>query len=47
MATDEEARRDIFWYIECFHNRKRRHQALGNMTPEAFEQMYYKDLAAH
>ncbi|ACL19498.1 transposase IS3/IS911 family protein [Desulfitobacterium hafniense DCB-2] len=32
----EEARRDIFWYIECFYNRQRRHQALGNLTPAAF-----------
>ena len=44
--TREEARQDIFWYIECFYNRKRRHQALGNMTPEAFKQQYYKGLAA-
>lgn len=44
--TREEARQDIFWYIECFYNRKRRHQALGNMTPEAFKYHYYRELAA-
>src|SRR5665648_1180073 len=44
--THEEARRDIFWYIECFYNRRRRHQALGNITPEAFKQLYYKSLAS-
>ncbi|GFP33004.1 putative transposase, partial [Candidatus Hakubella thermalkaliphila] len=30
--TREEAHMDIFWYIEVFYNRKRRHQALGYMT---------------
>jgi putative transposase len=38
----EEARRDIFWYIECFYNRQRRHQALGNITPVAFLKKYYE-----
>ena len=38
----EEARRDIFWYIECFYNRQRRHQALGNLTPVAFLKKYYE-----
>ena len=28
----EELGRDIFWYIECFYNRRRRHEALGNLT---------------
>lgn len=37
----EEARQDIFWYIECFYNRQRRHQALGNITPAAFLKQYY------
>jgi putative transposase len=27
-----EAHQDIFWYIESFYNRRRRHQALGNIT---------------
>jgi putative transposase len=38
----EEARQDIFWYIECFYNRQRRHQALGNITPVAFLKKYYE-----
>lgn len=38
----EEARRDIFWYIECFYNRQRRHQALGNLSPASFLKKYYK-----
>jgi putative transposase len=35
----EEARADIFEYIECFYNRKRRHGYLGNISPAAFEEM--------
>jgi putative transposase len=33
----EEARADIFEYIECFYNRKRRHGYLGNISPVEFE----------
>lgn len=44
--TREEARRDIFWYIEIYYNRKRRHQALGYLTPVEFKQRYFADLAA-
>lgn len=36
--TREEARADIFEYIECFYNRKRRHGYLGNISPAAFEE---------
>jgi len=35
--TREEARADIFDYIECFYNRKRRHSYLGNVSPADFE----------
>ncbi|AFV05687.1 hypothetical protein DCF50_p1685 [Dehalobacter sp. CF] len=38
----KEARNDIFWYIEGFYNRKRRHQALGNITPVEFLKRYYE-----
>lgn len=41
--TFENARRDIFWYIEYFYNRNRRHAALGNQTPEAFLRKYYNE----
>lgn len=37
-ATREEARSDIFDYIEVFYNRKRRHSYLNQMSPLAFEQ---------
>ena len=33
----DEARADIFDYIECFYNRKRRHGYLGNVSPADFE----------
>ncbi len=36
--TRDEARADVFDYIECFYNRKRRHGYLGNITPAAFEE---------
>jgi putative transposase len=44
--TREQARQDIFWYIEVFYNRKRRHQALGYITPAAFKQRYLGQKAA-
>ncbi len=36
--TREEARADVFEYIECFYNRKRRHGYLGNISPADFEE---------
>jgi len=45
--TREEARRDIFWYIEeVFYNRKRRHQSLGYLTPAEFKRNYIAKLVA-
>ncbi len=37
--TRDEARREIFEYIEAFYNRQRIHQTLGYRTPVAFESM--------
>lgn len=45
-ATFEEAKQDIFWYIECFYNRKRRHQALENQTIFEFKHRYLIQSAA-
>jgi putative transposase len=36
-VTRDDAKQDIFDYIECFYNRKRRHGYLGNISPAAFE----------
>lgn len=32
-----EAEQQLFWYIEVFYNRKRRHAALGYLSPLEFE----------
>jgi putative transposase len=33
----EQARADLFEYIEVFYNRKRRHSYIGNISPDDFE----------
>jgi transposase InsO family protein len=35
--TREEAKSSIFRYIECWYNRRRRHSAIGYVSPEQFE----------
>lgn len=35
--TRDEARRDVFAYIESYYNRQRIHSALGYRTPEQME----------
>ncbi|MCF6193651.1 MAG: IS3 family transposase [Kangiellaceae bacterium] len=42
FRTREEAKSNIFDYIEVFYNRARRHQHLGNISPERFEQQMIK-----
>jgi putative transposase len=37
--TRMELANAIFEYLEIFHNRKRRHSALGMRTPTEFEMM--------
>lgn len=37
--TREEARRDIFDYIEIFYNRERLHSSLGYVSPAHYEQL--------
>ncbi len=36
----------IFEYLEIFHNRKRRHSALGMLTPHEYETLYHQRRAA-
>ena len=38
----DEARLDVFRYIESFYNLRRRHSALDYVSPDACEQMYYR-----
>nr|EKU3247808.1 IS3 family transposase [Enterobacter hormaechei] len=40
-GTREEARSDIFDYIEMFYNRKRRHGSSEQMSPTEYENQYY------
>lgn len=41
FQTREHARMRIFWYIECFYNPRRRHSALGGISPTQYEERYY------
>ena len=38
FETRQQAMTSIFYYIESFYNRKRRHSAIGYLSPLAFEQ---------
>jgi putative transposase len=35
--TREEAKTDLFFYIEAFYNRRRRHSALDYVSPADYE----------
>ncbi|EAC2152052.1 IS3 family transposase [Salmonella enterica] len=43
-GTREEARSDIFDYIEMFYNSKRRHGSSDKMPPTEYESRYYRRL---
>lgn len=45
-ADREEARRDVFDYIEMFYNPKRRHSYAGGVSPVQFEQQYFNRLGS-
>jgi len=38
FRTRDQARQDIFKYIELYYNSKRKHSALGYMAPRQFEE---------
>jgi transposase InsO family protein len=42
--TRNQAKADVFFYIESFYNRRRRHSALDYLNPEAYAQRYYQRL---
>ena len=44
--TRNEARRDIFEYIEVFYNRQRLHSSLGYMSPAEFERQWIEQQQA-
>lgn len=46
-ATREEARRELFEYIEVFYNRRRRHSSLGYLTPVEYEAHERSTITAH
>ena len=39
-ATRDEARADLFDYIERFYNPRRKHSTLGNVSPAEFERRF-------
>ncbi len=41
FMTKEEAKREIFEYIEVYYNRKRMHSSLGYTSPFEFEQRFF------
>ncbi|WP_200921543.1 IS3 family transposase [Citrobacter portucalensis] len=45
-GTREEARSDIFDYIEMFYNSKRRHGSGNQMSPTEYENQYYQRLGS-
>jgi len=42
FATRDEARRELFTFIEIWYNRQRRHSTLGYRTPAEFEAEFHK-----
>lgn len=40
FKTKEQARQEIYWFIEFWYNRKRIHSSLNYMSPDRFESAY-------
>jgi putative transposase len=45
-STREEARQDVFDYIELFYNPKRRHGYSNRLSPVAYEKQYFERLTS-
>ena len=43
--TRDEARSDVFYYIESFYNQRRRHSSLDYLSPDVYEKLYYRQEA--
>ncbi len=43
--TREEARADLFEYIEVWYNRQRRHSSLGYLSPAEYEEKKFRNAA--
>lgn len=41
FQTREEAERSLFWYIEIYYNRRRRHSTNGYLAPAHYEQEWW------
>ena len=41
FKTRNEAKQSIFYYIEIFYNKIRKHSAIGYLTPVQFEQLKF------
>ena len=45
-GTREEAKQDVFDYIEMFYNPKRRHSFSNDFSPVEYEKPYFQRLAS-
>ncbi|MBY0051777.1 IS3 family transposase, partial [Brevibacillus agri] len=42
----EQAKKEIYEYIEVFYNSKRIHSANGYLSPSEYERMYFNGVAS-
>ena len=46
FANKTEAKAALFWFIEGFYNRRRRHSKIGDLSPANFEKRYWESNGA-